>query len=238
LEAAGIRASLAISGSSGEQSADDVIAAFSLGIGAAQAATLFNGTDRILIVDDEVWLPLSMKSLNSGFTAAWIVAVTELQEVFRMGEAVDFTIIEDCWTMYPPSPFPALDVRISQPDMALVSGGATAAVNGYITNEIEPLFREAQRTAQNAPTAVNYNRLGIVQMRAGRTTEAKASYERAAGMGSVPAMTNRGNVALLEKDYAGAQRWFTQALQVQPENTAAQRGMEQAASLAPAGSSR
>jgi tetratricopeptide (TPR) repeat protein len=220
LEAAGIRAALIPLG-------DDVIGALSLGIGQAQAATLFNGTDRILIVDDEVWLPLSMKELNNGFTAAWTAAVAELQEAFVMEEAVDFTIIEDCWAMYSPAPFPALDVRIGQPDTALISGGAAAAVNGYIATEIEPLLRETQRAAQSTPTAVNYNRLGIVQMRAGRMAEAKASYERAAGMGSVPAMNNRGNAALLENDYAGAERWFTQALQVQPENVTARRGLEQ-----------
>jgi hypothetical protein len=221
LEAAGIRAAVIPLG-------DDVVTALSLGIGQAQAAALFNGTDRILIVEDEVWIPLSMKDLNKGFPAAWTAAVTELQEVFGMGEEIDFTIIEDCWGMYPPAPFPALGVRISQPEIALVSGGAAAAVNGYIATEIEPLLREAQRAAQNAPSAANYNRLGIVQMRAGRTAEAKASYERAAGMGSVPAMTNRGNVALTENDYAGAERWFTQALRVQPENAAALRGLERA----------
>jgi hypothetical protein len=221
LEAAGIRSALI-------PLEDDVVAALSLGIGQEQAATLFNGTDRILIVDDEVWIPLSMKHLNNGFAEAWAAALTGLQEVFETGEAVDFTVVEDCWAMYPPAPFPALGARISQPEIALVSGGATAALNEYIANEIEPFLQEAQKAAQNAPTAVNYNRLGIVQTRAGRASEAKASYEKAAGMGSVPAMTNRGNAALLEKDYAGAEKWFRQALAAESDNAAALRGLEQA----------
>jgi Tfp pilus assembly protein PilF len=45
-------------------------------------------------------------------------------------------------------------------------------------------------------------------------------------MGSVPAMTNRGNLALIEKDYAAAERWFRQALERDPENAAALRGVE------------
>jgi Tfp pilus assembly protein PilF len=60
----------------------------------------------------------------------------------------------------------------------------------------------------------------------GRTAEAKAAYERAAGMGSVPAMTNRGNLALGERDYAGAERWFRQALTIDGQNQAAIRGLE------------
>jgi hypothetical protein len=45
-------------------------------------------------------------------------------------------------------------------------------------------------------------------------------------MGSVPAMTNRGNLALIEKDYPAAERWFRQALTREPENQAALRGLE------------
>jgi TPR repeat protein len=56
--------------------------------------------------------------------------------------------------------------------------------------------------------------------------EARTAYERAAGLGLVPAMTNRGNLALIEKDYAAAERWFRQILTVQPENAAALRGLE------------
>jgi Flp pilus assembly protein TadD len=71
-----------------------------------------------------------------------------------------------------------------------------------------------------------YNRLGILLVRSGQTVDAKAAYERAAGMGSVPAMTNRGTLALIEKDYATAERWFAQALDREPENEAALRGIE------------
>jgi TPR repeat protein len=45
-------------------------------------------------------------------------------------------------------------------------------------------------------------------------------------MGSVPAMTNRGNLALIERDYPAAERWFKQALTQDPANSAAQRGLE------------
>jgi hypothetical protein len=48
-------------------------------------------------------------------------------------------------------------------------------------------------------------------------------------MGSAAALTNRGNLALLEKDFAGARRWFTQALALEPGSRAARRGLEEAA---------
>jgi TPR repeat protein len=46
-------------------------------------------------------------------------------------------------------------------------------------------------------------------------------------MGLIPAMTNLGNLALIERDYAAAERWFRQALAKDSQNSAAIRGMEQ-----------
>jgi tetratricopeptide (TPR) repeat protein len=220
LEAAGIGAAFIPLG-------DNFITAFSLGITEAQAETLFDGTDTILIVNDEVWIPLSMKDLNSGFGAAWAAAITALNTAFEREETIQFNIMEDCWSLYVPAPFPALDVRIVQPDIKTVSGGAAAAISGYIAGEIEPLVREAQLTAQSSPTAAAYNRLGLLQIRAGRAAEAKTAFEQAAGMGSVSAMTNRGNLALNEKDYTAAENWYRRALANQPDNATALRNLEQ-----------
>jgi tetratricopeptide (TPR) repeat protein len=220
LEAAGIRAAfIPLDG--------DFITALSLGINEAAAGMLFNGSDRILVVDDEVWIPLSMKSLNGGFMAAWTAAFAALNEALEAGEMIEFNIFDDSWAMYPPAPFPALGVRIIQPDQGAVNSGASAAINRYIADEIEPLVREAEQAVRNSPSAAGYNRLGLLRMRAGRTAEAKTAFEQAAGMGSVAAMTNRGNAALNERNYTTAERWFRRALAAQPDNTAAIRGLEQ-----------
>jgi len=40
-------------------------------------------------------------------------------------------------------------------------------------------------------------------------------------------MTNRGNLALIERDFAAAERWFRQALSKDSQNSAALRGLEQ-----------
>jgi tetratricopeptide (TPR) repeat protein len=186
-----------------------------------------------LIVDDEVWLPLSMKEIGDGFMAAWDAAGKKMDDLFASGGEAEFIVLQNAWSSYPPAPFPALGVRIAPPDMAAVSGGVTQVLDQYITREIDPLIQGVQRQIQGGTqaaglsTAALYNRLGILQTRSGRTADAKASYERAAGMGSVQAMTNRGNMALNENDRAVAERWFRQALQAQPDNAVALRGLEQ-----------
>jgi tetratricopeptide (TPR) repeat protein len=226
LEAAGIRSAFI-------PLEDDFITLIGLGITEAGAATLFNGTNKILIINDEVWLPLSMGALGGGFTAAWDRAAGTLNTIFENTGTAELVAPEDAWWNYPPAAFPALGVRIGQPDLTEVRRDADTALNAYITSEINPLIQAVQRQIQSkasgSPLAGLYNRLGILQVRAGRAAEAKTSYERAAGMGSVPAMTNRGNLALNENDIPAAERWFRQALQAQPGNATALRGLEQVA---------
>jgi Flp pilus assembly protein TadD len=108
---------------------------------------------------------------------------------------------------------------------------AETALSGYVASEINPLIQAVQAQIRTASTAALQNRLGVLLIRAGRTAEAKAAYERAAGMGSVPAMTNRGNMALADGDLAGAERWFAQALAASPGNIIAQQGLEQTREL-------
>jgi tetratricopeptide (TPR) repeat protein len=226
LEAAGIRAAFI-------PLETDFISLIGLGVTEAGTATLFNGTEKILIVNDEAWLPLSMSALGEGFTSAWNAAAGELHALFENAETAELIALEDAWWDYSPAPFLALGVRIGRPDLNEVRRAADTALNAYIAGEINPLIQAVQRQIQSATgssLASLHNRLGILLVRAGRTAEAKISYERAAGMGLVPAMTNRGNLALIENDYTGSERWFRQALQIQPDNKTALRGMEQIAS--------
>jgi tetratricopeptide (TPR) repeat protein len=221
LEAVGIRAAIIpLDG--------DFITAFSLGINEAAAAGQFNGLDRLLIVDDEVWLPISMAKFNDGFMESWRGAAERLSAAFSAGENVDFIILEDAWAVYPPAPLPAQGVRVNLPEQGALA--ADGALDAYIRQEIQPKITALQgqmRNTSTAPQGALYNQLGNLQVRAGNMAEAKEAFERAAGMGSAAAMINRGNLALIEKDYTAAERWFTQALQIQPENATAQRGLQQ-----------
>jgi tetratricopeptide (TPR) repeat protein len=206
---------------------EDFLVAVSLNVNQIAAETLFNGTGKVLVIDNEVWLPLSMNAFNEGFTAAWALGVKVLNETFGSGKHADFVLVEEAWASYPPAPFPEQGGSVVRTDANAAAREVNRAVQQYIDSEITPILRQVQTQINENPTAALYNRLGIVQVRAGRIAEGKANYERAAGMGSVPAMTNRGNLALSENDYATAERWFRQALARDNQNSAALRGLEQ-----------
>jgi tetratricopeptide (TPR) repeat protein len=220
LEAAGIRTAVL-------PLDDDFITAFSLGIDKSQAETLFYGTDKILVIDGEIWLPLSMAAFNEGFMKAWNRGAEGLASVFAAGQEVDFVVLEEAWALYPPAPLPAQGIQFKAAEPGLLLRNAETALSRYAASEINPLIQAVQAQIRTAPTAALQNRLGVLLVRAGRTVEAKAAYERAAGMGSVPAMTNRGNMALADGDLAGAERWFAQALAASPNNITAKQGLEQ-----------
>jgi tetratricopeptide (TPR) repeat protein len=206
---------------------DDFIVACNIGVSQSAAELLFNGLEKVLLIDGQVWMPLSMNAFNEGFMAAWAGGVETLNKVFADGTEADFIMPENAWAIYPPAPLPAqgtAPVRVNGGNLAQVSDGV---IQQYIRQEILPQAEALQRQIAASPTAALYNRLGILLIRSGRTAEARSAYERAAGMGLVPAMANRGNLAIIEKDYPAAERWFKEVLEREPENRTALRGMEQ-----------
>jgi len=206
---------------------NDFLVAVSMNADASAAETLFNGTGKILIIDNKAWLPLSMAAFNEGFLSAWTRAVKVLGDGFKAGKQADFVMVEEAWAIYAPAPFPEQGGRAVRADLSSAEKEVNRAMQQYIAQEIQPILTQVQARAKTNPSAVLINRLAIVLVRAGKVAEGKTNYEKAAGMGSVPAMTNRGNLALIEKDYATAEKWFKQALAKDGKNSAALRGLEQ-----------
>jgi hypothetical protein len=219
LESAGIPAALV-------PLENDFLAACYLGVDKDQAELLFNGFDRVLLIDDQVWLPVSINSLKDGFMAGWTKGVEKLNALFAAGTESAFVMLETAWAAYPPAPLGAQGGSVLPPAEADLVKAAGQATQQYIDQEIQPKVQQVQgQIAANATPAL-YNRLGILLIRSSRTTDAKAAFERAAGLGLVAAMTNRGNMALIERDFATAERWFRQALAKDGGNAAALQGLE------------
>jgi tetratricopeptide (TPR) repeat protein len=222
LEASGLRAGvIPLNG--------EFIVAFDLGINRDDAVTaaLFNGPGSLLLLGDEVWLPVAVSAFEEGFSAAWEKAIARLEGILAGDEDAEVVILQDAWAVYPPAPVPPQNIRNTYAGENDIVTAAEAAIKNYIDNELGPKITAVNAEIRSAPSAVLYNQLGALNLRSGLTAEAKAAFERAAGMGSVGAMVNRGNMALQEKDLNAAEKWFSQALTAEPGNTGAARGLEQ-----------
>ncbi|MDR3020739.1 MAG: hypothetical protein LBU66_07535 [Treponema sp.] len=204
----------------------DYIIAVDLNMTQITAESMFSNIDRVLVIDDNAWLPVAMSSFNDGFISSWTRGVTTLNRAFERGEEIDFIMLQDAWAVYPPAPLPELGSRVGRTNSEVIQAEANRAIDQFVVQDIIPLiWRTEAQIAQNS-SATLYNRLGNLLVRAGRIAEGKAGYERAAAAGSVPGMTNRGNIALNEMDYVTAEYWFRRALNIDGRNASALRGME------------
>jgi hypothetical protein len=223
LEAAGIRAAII-------PMADEFIVAFSLDIDEEAAGELFNDSGNLLIVDGNVWIPAAMSSAAEGFVNSWYRGINSINSAIGNGEEVNFIVLSDVWASYPPAALNAQDTQYDKPSELSVSRLVETDMLRYISAEFGPKIQEVQNLIRTqGGSAALYNRLGTLYIRAGMYNEARAEYLRSAAMGSAAAMVNLGNLAVISRDFAAAEDWFSQALRADPGSQGARNGLDRAA---------
>jgi tetratricopeptide (TPR) repeat protein len=223
LEAAGIKAALI-------PLKDDFAVAFSLGIDEAAARAFFNDLDNLLIINDEVWMPIAAGGFRDGFINSWYTAINGINGAIETGGGLDFVVLRDAWQRYPPA---AVSIQETYPDKPPEDNVVRLAETGmlrYISSEFGPKIQELQnRIRAGGAGPALYNQLGLLYVRAGMYADARTEYQRAAALGYVSAMVNLGNLAMLERNTAAAEQWYRQALRMDPANRAAAEGLNQIA---------
>ena len=207
---------------------DDFVVAFSLGIAPADAKDLFATQDNLLTINDEVWIPLSMSVLREGFVNSWFEGMKKVNAAFAENPDTEVIILEEAWRTYPAATITGSEAQFAKPDQVAVARAVDTDLMRYISNEFGPKIKaiEDDIKAKGSGTAVQYNQLGLLYIRAGMFEEAKGEYQKSAALGSVPAMVNLGNISILQKDFKTAGAWFKKALEIQPDNKTAKNGLD------------
>lgn len=210
---------------------DDFIVAVLLGDDSNSLRNMFDGTDRLLIIDDQIWLPLSMSQIGNGFIKSWSRGVKLIQDAIDNDEDIDFVVLSDAWQMYPPSNFSTGESNLKMPSEKTLSATVENVLSQYINQEFGPKITDVlMRIKTEGASPELYNQLGMLYVRAGLYQNAMAVYEVSAKMGSIPAMNNLGNICTLQKDYNAAMEWYKKVLEIDPENGTAIRNLEKIAS--------
>lgn len=209
---------------------DDFIVAVFLGDDSNSLRNMFDGTDRLLIIDDQIWLPLSMSQIGNGFIKSWSRGVKLIQDAIDNDEDIDFVVLSDAWQMYPPSNFSTGESNLKMPSEKTLSATVENVLSQYINQEFGPKITDVlMRIKTEGASPELYNQLGMLYVRAGLYQNAMAVYEVSAKMGSIPAMNNLGNICTLQKDYNAAMEWYKKVLEIDPENGTAIRNLEKIA---------
>ena len=206
---------------------DDFIVAVLLGDDSNSIRNMFDGEDRLLIVDDQIWIPLSMMQIGEGYMESWARGVEEVQTAIENEEDIDFVILSDAWQMYPPSGFSTGESTIKMPSERTLKATVENVLSQYINQEFGPKITEVQSRikAEGASTDL-YNQLGMLYVRAGLYQNAMVVYEVSAKMGSIPAMNNLGNICSLLNDNQAAMEWYKKVIELDPNNATALRNIE------------
>ncbi|MDR1419981.1 MAG: hypothetical protein LBI86_06375 [Treponema sp.] len=205
---------------------DDFVVAFSLDIDEAAAKNFFEDMENLLVMDGEVWMPVAFSAFRDGFVNSWYAAAREINAVLAAGLDLNPVVLSDAWRLYSPAVLNTQEARIDKPPETDVARLAGISMARYIASEMGPKIQAALGDIRvYGGSEERYNRLGLLYVRSGMYGEAKAEYRRSAEMGSVAAMVNLGNLAVLENDFAAAEDWFGRALTADPGNRIAMRGL-------------
>ena len=203
---------------------DDFLVLVSLDVKPTQAGNHFASTDKLLIDDTDAYFALSMANYEKGFTNSLLAGGEKLKKIKEDTEGDnEYINIHTAWELYPPVVYSRGTSSFEKPSQAVLEEAVGKAVKAYIDAELLPII-------DGARAAGNDNKLGVALVRAGKYTEAKEAFNRAAKTGSLAAMNNVGNVLMYEKNYSGAAAQYKKVLEKDQNNKTALKGLENAMS--------
>ena len=192
----------------------------------SKIGSMLDGTDRAIILDENVWIPVSMSTLKEGFVNSWYNAIHEIMQAAENDEDETIYMIQDGWSVYPPVTFQSGSGSVEKPLEAVLNAAVEIDMSRYITTEYGPQIAAIQYQIKEKGMSVELlNKLGLLYVRAGIYSSAIPVYEKAASMGSVAAMNNLGNICVVQLRYADAKLWYERALTLEPTNSTALKGL-------------
>ena len=205
---------------------NDFIVLVDLSMAESGISNSFDGTDRVIIMDGNVMIPVSMSTLREGFVNSWYNAIEEIREAADNDEDVTYYALSDAWTYYPPVSVSSGSSAGEKPLESNLISSAETDMSRYITTEFGPQIAAIQNQLAAKGISVDLlNKLGLLYVRAGMYSSAIPVYERSAAMGSVSAMNNLGNIAVIQRRFEEAKLWYERALSLEPKNSTALKGL-------------
>jgi tetratricopeptide (TPR) repeat protein len=188
-----------------------IFMAVDLGMTPEQAKERSIDPRNFIIADGRAWVPIEATMRDSDFMEVWQKGAEEWR-VASDKKVADFYPMHESWKTYAPMGLPADGTSVTLPSgdkvVALFSVALAKAVDSELGARIAAMGSLPDSGLQ-ASTALN-NR-GVLYGKYGRLKEAESDFHAAAKAGSVSALVNLGNVALLKSDPARAYGYYQQA---------------------------
>ena len=193
--------------------------AFSTGLTEAQARSVFNRADDLIIHDGIAWIPVETTLLQDGFLEAWKIGARQWRENTSRDQA-RLIPIEAAWEVYQPVGFDfQSQTAIVVPSPDAIETAYSLELQRFITQEIRPQVARLETRIEATGDPRQINRLGVLYARYGMFDEAEQKFKEALAEGpQADAYLNLGNLEFLRGDLLEAADLYEQAQDLAPEN--------------------
>jgi hypothetical protein len=193
--------------------------AFSLGVPATEARKHSRRIEDLLILEDEVWVPVEITALKDGFLKAWELGAKQWREHAGLGQARLYKV-HDAWKIYEPVGLPGSPLSVPQlnPEQlaTIFLGELVRHIDREIQEQVVQIQAEIRRTG-NDPRQIN--RLGVLYASFGLYEKAMAEFDRVLQRQEyTPVLVNLGNIHFLQRNYDLALQYYERAARREPEH--------------------
>jgi tetratricopeptide (TPR) repeat protein len=190
-----------------------IFVAFDSGVEPTDAVAIFESTDRYIVHDERVWLPVETTALDDGFSRAWQLGAVQWQEARESGSADLFTT-RTAWSVYEPTP--QQPQEISTPALTMIASLTANELSRFRDLELEPKISRADPVPDDPALQ---NRRGALLAAYGLFDDARRWFLQSINkVEYVPGLINLANLSALDGDSEGAQRYLERAELAEPEN--------------------
>lgn len=200
---------------------NDVIVGVDLKLSGKSASKQFSSLERLISIENKIFLPLSMNALSQGYYEAWNMALAELDGA----ENYDIVIPDTAWVMYQPLGVSEKST-VHIPNAEDLNQRISEAFKNYQKSELIPLGKELVKQYKAEPTDENGNAVGMAYLRMGNNKQAKNWFGKGAEHNNLSSLANIGNILLMEKDFDEAEKYFNKVLSLKPDHAGALQGLE------------
>jgi hypothetical protein len=192
-----------------------IYTAFKMDLPYTTTIKVLNGDQDLIVIDDQLWIPVETTCLSDGFVAAWNEGIRQWNRYSRTGEAKLIPVREG-WGSYPPIGLPENQVTITPPPGNAVIESLEREAGLLVSKYLNPAVRYLE-TLGNDPKI--WNRIGILYARYGLYQSALEHFSRATRQVEYfPSLVNCGYSCLLMKKPADAVGWLERAADLDPNN--------------------
>lgn len=195
-----------------------IFLAFSTGLSAEESARMFRGTEDLIVESGVTWVPVETTIRQGGFMKAWAEAAREWRQATSR-ETGGVYPVHSAWQQYEPVGLPGAEKELVLPDNTSILNAFQREVARFVDREISPQVAELEESIRDqGGSPAMRNKLGILYAQYGRYEQAETEFRRAVGQREyVPALTNLGNLFLLQDQPEQARKFFERAARQEPQ---------------------